>query len=63
MPARFKACASGHRPPEMAEEKRENETELDEQELKEQDGELLPDREAMSIIAPPDMTLPVEPPI
>lgn len=45
----------------MAEEKREQEPEPDEQELEEQDGELLPDREAMSIIAPPEFTLPVEP--
>jgi hypothetical protein len=62
MPTRFEACALGHRPPEMAEEKRKNEAELDEQELEEQDGELLPDREGMSIIAPPELTLPVEPP-
>jgi hypothetical protein len=45
----------------MAEEKRETQSELDDKELEEQEGELLPDREAMSIISPPDMTLPVEP--
>jgi hypothetical protein len=41
--------------------------ELDEAELEEQDGEPLPDREAMSVInppfvSPPGITLPVEPP-
>ena len=43
--------------------------ELDEAELEEQDGEPLPDREALSIISPtapfvssPGVTLPVEPP-
>jgi hypothetical protein len=41
--------------------------ELEETELEEQDGEPLPDREAMSVIhppfveSPPGLTLPVEP--
>jgi hypothetical protein len=49
-------------------EKREHEeqSELDETELEEQNGEPLPDREAMSVITPfvssPEITLPVEPP-
>lgn len=46
--------------------KREKEAELTPEELEEQDGEELPDREAMSIIdpthGPPFPTLPVEPP-
>jgi hypothetical protein len=54
---------------EMAEKPKHDEAEeLDESELEEQDGEPLPDREAMSIISPtpfvspPGITLPVEPP-
>jgi hypothetical protein len=49
-------------------EKREHEEqpELDETELEEQNGEPLPDREAMSVMTPfvssPEITLPVEPP-
>jgi hypothetical protein len=36
---------------------------LSEEELRELDGEPMPDREAMSLITPPDgFTLPVEPP-
>ncbi len=46
---------------------KEERDELDESELEEQDGEPLPDREAMSVIeppfvSPPGVTLPVEPP-
>jgi hypothetical protein len=44
----------------MSEEEKEQ---LSEEELEETNGEPLPDREAMSIITPPDgHTLPVEPP-
>jgi hypothetical protein len=44
----------------MGEEQKEN---LSEEELEETNGEPLPDREAMSVITPPDgFTLPVEPP-
>jgi hypothetical protein len=51
----------------MSEKPRKDDSdELDESELAEQDGEPLPDREAMSIItpivSPPGVTLPVEPP-
>jgi hypothetical protein len=53
----------------MAEKPKHDEPEeLDESELEEQNGEPLPDREAMSIISPgpfvspPGITLPVEPP-
>ena len=46
--------------------KKTEQEELDESELEEQNGEPLPDREAMSIITPfvssPEVTLPVEPP-
>ncbi len=46
--------------------KHDEHDELDESELEEQNGEPLPDREAMSIITPfvssPEVTLPVEPP-
>jgi hypothetical protein len=44
-------------------EKKETEAELTPEELEEQNGEELPDREAMSIIeVPPGHTLPIEPP-
>jgi hypothetical protein len=48
-------------------QKKEHKHELDEHELEEQNGEPLPDREAMSVITPPfvsspGVTLPVEPP-
>jgi hypothetical protein len=52
----------------MAEKPQHDELEeLDESELEEQDGEPLPDREAMSVVnppfvSPPGITLPVEPP-
>ena len=52
----------------MAEKQREKEPqELDESEVEEQDGEPLPDREAMSLVnppfvSPPGITRPVEPP-
>lgn len=52
----------------MAEKHRQDESgELEETELEEQDGEPLPNREAMSVIeppfvSPPGVTLPVEPP-
>lgn len=47
--------------PEMTDEPREEE--LTPEELEETNGEPLPDREAMSVITPPDgFTLPVEPP-
>jgi hypothetical protein len=52
----------------MSEKPKKNKRdELDESELEEQNGEPLPDREAMSVItppfvSPPGVTLPVEPP-
>jgi hypothetical protein len=52
----------------MAEKpEREDREELAEPELEEQNGEPLPDREAMSVVtppfvSPPGITLPVEPP-
>jgi hypothetical protein len=41
---------------------REEREEIGDDELEEQDSELLPDREAMSVISPPGHTLPIEPP-
>jgi hypothetical protein len=48
-------------------DERKKRDELEESELEEQNGEPLPDREAMSVITPPfasspGITLPVEPP-
>jgi hypothetical protein len=44
------------------EEKREEREDIGDEELEEQASELLPDREAMSVISPPGHTLPIEPP-
>ena len=48
----------------MADEQKQYEDAEDvtEDELEEQDSELLPDREAMSVISPPGHTMPIEPP-
>jgi hypothetical protein len=53
----------------MSEEKRESAAELSDEELKRENAEPLPDREAMSVMDPgppflkdPGVTLPVEPP-
>jgi hypothetical protein len=45
----------------MSEDKPKTEDELTEDEIGAAEGEALPDREAMSIITPPEFTLPVEP--
>ena len=43
-------------------EKRTHDEPLEDEELEEQNGELLPDREAMSMIQPPGPpTIPIEP--
>ncbi|MDQ2969134.1 MAG: hypothetical protein M3R37_12555 [Actinomycetota bacterium] len=44
------------------EKSQQQDDELRETEVEDENGELLPDREAMSIISPPHVTLPVEPP-
>jgi hypothetical protein len=45
----------------MSEDKPKTEDEFTEDEIGAAEGEALPDREAMSIITPPEFTLPVEP--
>jgi hypothetical protein len=45
----------------MSEDKPKTEDELTEDEVGAAEGEPLPDREAMSIISPPEITLPIEP--
>ena len=45
----------------MADEKREEQDELDREEVDDQDAELLPDREAMSVICPDPLAGGVDP--